>query len=107
MKNPMTSAISYVLVTLFLSGQILANPADVSGNLNQSTDTSVVGNINMLAMNNHVAPKAKPYSLQVEEVNFEATAANSTSPEQFLDGLNSQMQNELEQKISQHIDLSF
>ena len=107
MKNPMSSAISYVLVSLFLSGQVLANPADVSGNLNQNTDTSVVGNLNMLAMNKHVASEARPFSLQIEKVSVKATAEDSIFPEQFLDGLNSKMQNELEQQINQYTDSLF
>ena len=107
MKNLMPSAISYVLATLLLSGQVLANPADVSGNVNQNTDTNAVANINLLAMNNHVTSEVNSFSFQVENTHFESTEKYSVSPEQLLNKLNSQMQNELEQRINQHNDLLF
>ena len=102
MKNLTYSAISYVAAALILSGQALANPADLSGafnnSLNAGNSTKHVDSTEMkqgiyLALNRY--PVALP-PLSTERSTADKASIDIRNGEAYIDSLQRELRDELD-----------
>ena len=91
-KTRLYSAISYVAAALFLSGTVLANPADLSG-INPDTlhtQAETEHRPLLLALNDRTA---------VKQPGIERPAANEATREAFLEAMQDRLRDALTAKI--------
>ncbi len=96
MNRLFSSTASYVVAALLLSGQVLANPADLSGSLNKLNDGQTVEQSFYLAFNRYSVDQPK---ISIDRLPTIESFRSKPVSEVYLDGLQIKLRHELDSII--------